>query len=144
MNSQVNFLIVNFTSSLICKEYQNILLGLLVSFYFYFLFFIFIFYLILYILFKLEPGIYHGNIVFGSQDTIMDGPTLTSFPNLSNQNNRPISMVLTEFHFVLLYPDRIVCVGRLNQQKVHESFFPPVIIFFFLLSIFFSLPPINK
>lgn len=34
---------------------------------------------------------------------------------------QPRSMVLTEFHFVLLYSDRIRIIGRLDDRVVHEE-----------------------
>jgi len=80
------------------------------------------------------PGIFNGNIVFGSQETLTDGATLMNFPKLKAREgpyakedlSHPLSISLTEFHFVLLYPDRIVCVNRLNQATVFEEFFPQV------------------
>ena len=38
----------------------------------------------------------------------------------------PIAINLTEFHFVLLYKDRIVCVSTLNEKVTYEEMLPLV------------------
>lgn len=38
----------------------------------------------------------------------------------------PISLALTEFHFLLLYKDRIRAVCQLNDQIVYEEMIPVV------------------
>lgn len=38
----------------------------------------------------------------------------------------PISVALTEFHFVLLYKDRIRAICQLNDQIVYEEMIPLV------------------
>lgn len=39
----------------------------------------------------------------------------------------PISVALTEFHFVLLYKDRVRAICQLNDQIVYEEMIPMVI-----------------
>lgn len=38
----------------------------------------------------------------------------------------PISVALTEFHFILLYKDRVRAVCQLNDQIVYEEMIPVV------------------
>lgn len=38
----------------------------------------------------------------------------------------PISMALTEFHFVLLYKDRIAAVSTLDEKLAYEEILPLV------------------
>ncbi|KAI0721331.1 Pep3/Vps18/deep orange family-domain-containing protein [Cerioporus squamosus] len=82
-------------------------------------------------------GIYHGNLDFESaSDDLIDGaqllpyPALASSPSLSptRQNSAsniaPISMSLTEFHFLLLYRDRVLGISNLNEQLAYEELLP--------------------
>lgn len=74
------------------------------------------------------PGVYHGSVTFGSQDKIIDSPTLLNYPNYTSATGElllPISMALTEFHFIFLYNDRIVAVSKLSQEPVLEEEFKP-------------------
>ncbi|MBW0462821.1 hypothetical protein O181_002536 [Austropuccinia psidii MF-1] len=87
-------------------------------------------------------GIYCGEILYGSQqagDEVIVSSQLITYPsssqsinnsssiNLHHQNSSethstvPISFVPTEFHFVLLYDDRITITCRLDNQVVHEE-----------------------
>ncbi|KAF9056509.1 DigA protein [Panaeolus papilionaceus] len=73
------------------------------------------------------PGIYHGglNIESDSEDHI-DGAGLLPYPPTPNSDmpEVPISMSLTEFHFILLYKDRIVGICNLNDKAVYEELLP--------------------
>ncbi len=84
-------------------------------------------------------GIYHGNLDFESNsDDLIDGaqllphPTLPASPSLSPsrqdaaQNATPISIALTEFHFLLLYRDRVLGISNLNEQLAYEELLPLV------------------
>lgn len=85
------------------------------------------------------PGVYHGNINYESvSDDLIDGaqllpyPILPVSPSLSPNRNKvdesvlPLSMIFTEFHFVLLYRDRVMAVSILNEQVVYEDILPLV------------------
>ncbi|KAI7872143.1 Pep3/Vps18/deep orange family-domain-containing protein [Spinellus fusiger] len=77
------------------------------------------------------PGIYHGNLVFGSQnigDSVIDNAELLQYPATPSEDEAgqlvteiPISMALTEFHFVLLYKDRVRAICQLNDKIVYEE-----------------------
>ena len=44
----------------------------------------------------------------------------------------PLSIALTEFHFLLLYKDRIAAVCNLNEKLTYEEILPLVITFLFI------------
>lgn len=45
-------------------------------------------------------------------------------PDIDINHSRPISIVLTQFHFLLLLPDRVKAICTLNGQVVYEDMFP--------------------
>jgi len=75
-------------------------------------------------------GIFHGKLVFGSQKDGDGCATDTSLIPLPFSQpappDSPIAMVLTEFHFLLLYQDRFQALSLLNLQVVHEEMFSKV------------------
>ncbi|KZT41330.1 hypothetical protein SISSUDRAFT_1042912 [Sistotremastrum suecicum HHB10207 ss-3] len=81
------------------------------------------------------PGIYHGTLNFTSGvDDFIDGAQLMPFPTLSPTDDTPpqsptttpvpLSIAVTEFHFILLYYDRVVAVSRLDERVTHEELLP--------------------
>ncbi|KAG1047354.1 hypothetical protein G6F46_009640 [Rhizopus delemar] len=80
------------------------------------------------------PGIYHGSLVFGSQnvgDSVIDVVQLLQYPATPSDDESgklvveiPISVALTEFHFVLLYKNRVRAICQLNDQIVYEEMIP--------------------
>ncbi|KAI9279805.1 Pep3/Vps18/deep orange family-domain-containing protein [Sporodiniella umbellata] len=80
------------------------------------------------------PGIYHGSLVFGSQnigDSVIDVVQLLQYPATPSEDESqklvveiPISVALTEFHFVLLYKNRVRAICQLNDQIVYEEMIP--------------------
>jgi len=86
-------------------------------------------------------GIYHGKMVFGSQDKgqdVMQNGKLLPYPHIKGgggggsdllaggSHGRPIaplSTTLTEFHFLLLYRNRLVAINQLNEGIVFEEAF---------------------
>ena len=53
------------------------------------------------------------------------------YPTLSDKratpiSTTPLSLTVTDFHYLLLYADRLVAVGRLNEQVVYEELLPRV------------------
>ncbi|KAI0361279.1 hypothetical protein OH77DRAFT_1585409 [Trametes cingulata] len=71
-------------------------------------------------------GIYHGNLDFESKtDKLIDSAELLPYPPVSSQSgNVPVSMALTEFHFLLLYRDRVLGISNLNEQLAYEEMLP--------------------
>jgi len=78
-----------------------------------------------------NPGIYHGSLVFGSQDvgdSVIDSAKLLPYPTTSSNNDMsaevPLSIALTEFHFILLYKERVKAICQLNDQVVFDDIIP--------------------
>eukprot|EP01127_Copromyxa_protea_P018259 TRINITY_DN5700_c0_g1_i3.p1 TRINITY_DN5700_c0_g1~~TRINITY_DN5700_c0_g1_i3.p1 ORF type:complete len:460 (-),score=77.96 TRINITY_DN5700_c0_g1_i3:1658-3037(-) len=75
-----------------------------------------------------KPGIFHGSLVFGSQnpgDTVMSSDTdLLPYP----EKNPARSMVLTEFYFILLYPNKIQAISRLTKEVEWEKNFDTTLV----------------
>ncbi|KAK9767863.1 tethering complex subunit [Basidiobolus ranarum] len=75
------------------------------------------------------PGIYYGDLVFGSQgsgDSVIDSAQLLPYTSASYESNlneaqTPISIAITEFHFILLYDDRVRAVCQLNDEVVYDD-----------------------
>merc|ERR1711988_584035 len=72
-----------------------------------------------------DPGIYHGALVFGSQspgDNVMSDTQLLPYP--SSALGSPLSLALTEFHFLLLYEDKFQAICKLNDEVVFDERIP--------------------
>lgn len=71
-----------------------------------------------------------------TSDDLIDGAQLLPYPVLTSPSaspaqasgslDIPLSMALTEFHFVLLYRDRVVSLSSLNEQMTYEEMLPVV------------------
>ncbi|TFY65613.1 hypothetical protein EVG20_g5479 [Dentipellis fragilis] len=81
------------------------------------------------------PGIYHGNFNFESTtDDLIDNAELHHYPvfpasSYGSQGGQPsldvpTSIALTEFHFVLLYVDRIAAMSTLDEKLTYEEILP--------------------
>lgn len=66
------------------------------------------------------PGIYHGNLNFEATDSFVDAADVLPYPSKDGLEF-PLSMSLTEFHYVLLYKDRITAVSNLNDEIAYEE-----------------------
>jgi hypothetical protein len=74
------------------------------------------------------PGIFYGDLVFGSQnpgDNVMTDTALLPYPDIPGTRLDPISLVLTDFHYLMLYSDRFQALSRLNNEIVYEERFNP-------------------
>ncbi|KAF6766540.1 DigA protein [Ephemerocybe angulata] len=72
-------------------------------------------------------GIYHGTINYdASVEDHIDSAQLLQYPTLPgiDQPDIPISLAVTEFHFVLLYKDRVVGICNLDDRKAYEELLP--------------------
>lgn len=69
-----------------------------------------------------EPGIYHGGLLFTANQSATDNAITEAHLLHFSQTgfDTPISMGITEFHFVLLGDDRMQVVSRLNSSVVQE------------------------
>ncbi|KAF8525048.1 Pep3/Vps18/deep orange family-domain-containing protein [Hysterangium stoloniferum] len=75
------------------------------------------------------PGIYHGSLKFTSAsptDGLIDASQLLPYPQLQDaaQAEIPLSIGLTEFHFILLYRDKVVAVCNLDDRIAYEELLP--------------------
>jgi hypothetical protein len=78
------------------------------------------------------PGIYHGNLNFESTtDDLIDAAQLFPYPSFSSSPSSqpgtdtaevPISIALTEFHFLILFRNRIVGVCTLDEKLAYEEY----------------------
>ncbi|KAG9314254.1 hypothetical protein JVU11DRAFT_5042 [Chiua virens] len=79
------------------------------------------------------PGIYHGTLNYAlNSDDHVDSTQLLPYPpptspeSLTSQPHPeiPTSILLTEFHFILLYRDRITGICTLNGKLTYEDVIP--------------------
>lgn len=92
------------------------------------------------------PGIYHGTLNFDStSDELIDAAQLLPYPSLPSSSSSPgghedtvipASIALTEFHFILLYKDRIAAVCNLDEKMTYEEQLPMVNHFFLVIRVF--------
>ncbi|XP_046959364.1 vacuolar protein sorting-associated protein 18 homolog isoform X1 [Vanessa cardui] len=73
-----------------------------------------------------EPGIFYGQLDPTSQqnsNSLFTQSELINYPSddTNSKETTPISFVLTEFHAVLMYSDRVKAVSLLNQDLVYED-----------------------
>ena len=78
-------------------------------------------------------GIYHGNLDFteGEPHVMLDNTKLLPFPPTAYNEDSgnlvtetPLSIVMTEFHFILLYHDHVRAICQLNDKTVYEETIP--------------------
>ncbi|TDL28590.1 DigA protein [Rickenella mellea] len=71
-------------------------------------------------------GIYHGMMNYMStSDDFIDATALLQYPTFDvPSQSAPTSMALTEFHYVLLYKDRVVAICNLDDRTVYEEGLP--------------------
>lgn len=77
-------------------------------------------------------GIYHGDLNFSQSagaDSLIDAAHMLPYPLPESQTGKaqlPTSINVTEYHFVLLYGDRVAAVGALNERPAWEEKVPLV------------------
>jgi vacuolar protein sorting-associated protein 18 len=81
-------------------------------------------------------GIYHGQLNFQSpSDDMIDGASLLAYPNSDagssslnspQDSSAPVSIALTEFHFILLLKNRVIGICTLDEKTVYEESLPLV------------------
>lgn len=74
-------------------------------------------------------GIYHGNLKIDAEsEDHIDNAQLLPYPGLLGLavNDFPLSLASTEFHFLLLYKDRVVGMCNLNDRMTYEEQLPIV------------------
>ncbi|XP_034830412.1 vacuolar protein sorting-associated protein 18 homolog isoform X2 [Maniola hyperantus] len=73
-----------------------------------------------------EPGIFYGQLDPTSQqnsNSLFTQSELINYPSGkdSSEETTPLSFVLTEFHALLMFSDRVKAVSLLNQELVYED-----------------------
>lgn len=84
---------------------------------------------------NIAQGIYHGSMNYSSlSDDYIDSAQLLPYPvsevtagNRVLEGSNPLSISLTEFHFILLYKDRVAGICNLNDTLAYEEMLPLVI-----------------
>lgn len=73
------------------------------------------------------PGIYHGSLDTSggleSESLTVDTKLMPYPTDDSERSSKPMAIVLTEFHVLILFPDRLKAVCVLNEQLIHEDTF---------------------
>lgn len=73
------------------------------------------------------PGIFYGRLSFGSQnprDKVLCDTVLMPYPATKVKYSAvPLDIVITEFHWVLLYTSKIQAISKLNERIVWEKTF---------------------
>ncbi|KAF9475624.1 DigA protein [Pholiota conissans] len=73
------------------------------------------------------PGIYHGSLNLDTEtEDHIDSAALLPYPPLSERDaqENPLSLSLTEFHFILLYKDRVIGICNLDDKLTYEESLP--------------------
>ena len=66
-----------------------------------------------------DIGIYHGNLSFGTRERVVCDETFMYFHDDEDmEEDIPISIAMTEFHFLLLYRNEVVIRSRLSPQTI--------------------------
>ncbi|XP_070796134.1 vacuolar protein sorting-associated protein 18 homolog [Pituophis catenifer annectens] len=69
-------------------------------------------------------GVLYGSLDYGRPDSVLSDEQVWEYPSdVDILANKPISIVLTQFHFLLLFPDRVKAVCTLNGQVVFQDVF---------------------
>ncbi|XP_015172039.1 PREDICTED: vacuolar protein sorting-associated protein 18 homolog isoform X2 [Polistes dominula] len=71
----------------------------------------------------IDPNLSDPKSVLVKQQMITCPETSLMGNNASNINTTPLSFVLTEFHALLLYPDRVKGISLLNQDLIFEDIY---------------------
>ncbi|KAJ8007352.1 hypothetical protein DPEC_G00116630 [Dallia pectoralis] len=70
-------------------------------------------------------GVLYGQLDYIRLDSLLSDVQVWDYtPDIDFSFNKPISIVLTQFHFLLLLPDRVKAICTLNGQVVYEDIFP--------------------
>lgn len=73
------------------------------------------------------PGIYYGDIdVDGAAgpNSVTANVKLMSYPEDGETKTNPLSIILTEFHVLILFTDRVKAVCLLNEQLIFDDPYP--------------------
>lgn len=70
-------------------------------------------------------GVLYGHLDYSRPDSLLSDVQVWEYTSdIDFSYNKPISIVLTQFHFLLLLPDSVKAICTLNGQVVYEDVFP--------------------
>lgn len=72
------------------------------------------------------PGVYYGDIDLSGKlgpYSVTSNQTLMRYPKEDKTTQNPSAMVLTEFHVMLLFSDRLKAFCLLNEQQIYDELF---------------------
>lgn len=70
-------------------------------------------------------GVLYGQLDYVRPDSLLSDVQVWEYtPDIDISLDKPISIVLTQFHFLLLLHDRVKAICTLNGQEVYEDVFP--------------------
>uniref|UniRef100_A0A8C4Q9Y5 Vacuolar protein sorting-associated protein 18 homolog n=2 Tax=Eptatretus burgeri TaxID=7764 RepID=A0A8C4Q9Y5_EPTBU len=70
-------------------------------------------------------GVYYGSLDCGRQGSLLTDTQQWTYPtDLSADHKHPLSITLTQFHFLLLFPDHLSAVCTLNGQRIFQDSYP--------------------
>jgi hypothetical protein len=83
------------------------------------------------------PGVFHGQMLLDSEEeagqstyhTFLSNNALLDYSSNANsgegedqeENQRPLSIAITEYHFLLLFPRSVKVINRISERLVHEE-----------------------
>lgn len=74
------------------------------------------------------PGIYYGDIdvkgTAGPSSILANSKLMAYKKNEDDRANKPLSMVLTEFHMLVVYKDSMKALCFLNEEMVYDDVYP--------------------
>ncbi|XP_054719566.1 vacuolar protein sorting-associated protein 18 homolog [Uloborus diversus] len=73
-----------------------------------------------------EPGVMYGTINYAAkspQNLIASNKKILPYPDERNEKRTPLSVLLTEFHVLVLFRDRIKAICVVNEQLVFDDAF---------------------
>lgn len=70
-------------------------------------------------------GVLYGRLDYSRPDSLLSDVQVWEYTSdIDLDYNKPISIVLTQFHFLLLLPDSVKAICTLNGEVVYEDVFP--------------------
>ncbi|GFN86697.1 vacuolar protein sorting-associated protein 18 homolog [Plakobranchus ocellatus] len=74
------------------------------------------------------PGLYYGDISLkgsaGPSSILSNAKLMPYRKDGDERSNKPLAMVLTEFHMLVLYPDSMKAICSLNEELVFDDIYP--------------------
>jgi hypothetical protein len=73
-------------------------------------------------------GVYHGQLNFRGGDNIVSKATIEKYPSptpgAAQRDTLPIAIGITEFHFLLLFPTKLMALSKVTGAVMFEQGLP--------------------